>query len=90
MRNLMRALDIHGARSRNRTGTPLRAGDFKSHASTSFAIRAVARYCSAQPLSRDPERIQALTVEREIYTSVPGEASSQWPFSRLNLAGHWK
>lgn len=39
----MQALDIHGARSRNRTGTPLRAGDFKSHASTSFAIRAVAR-----------------------------------------------
>ena len=37
------ALDIDGARSRNRTGTPLRAGDFKSHASTSFAIRAVAR-----------------------------------------------
>ncbi len=45
MRNLMQAFDIHGARSRNRTGTPLRAGDFKSHASTSFAIRAVAR-CS--------------------------------------------
>lgn len=43
MRYPMQALDIHGARSRNRTGTPLRAGDFKSHASTSFAIRAVAR-----------------------------------------------
>ena len=28
----MQALDIHGARSRNRTGTPLRAGDFKSRA----------------------------------------------------------
>ncbi len=41
----MQALDIRGARSRNRTGTPLRAGDFKSHASTSFAIRAVARCC---------------------------------------------
>lgn len=41
----MQALNIHGARSRNRTGTPLRAGDFKSHASTSFAIRAVARCC---------------------------------------------
>ncbi len=27
----MQALDIHGARSRNRTGTPLRAGDFKSY-----------------------------------------------------------
>ena len=39
----MQALDLFGARSRNRTGTPLRAGDFKSHASTSFAIRAVAR-----------------------------------------------
>ena len=37
-------LILDGARSRNRTGTPLRAGDFKSHASTSFAIRAVARY----------------------------------------------
>jgi hypothetical protein len=37
------APDIYGARTRNRTGTPLRAGDFKSHASTSFAIRAVAR-----------------------------------------------
>lgn len=36
-------LILDGARSRNRTGTPLRAGDFKSHASTSFAIRAVAR-----------------------------------------------
>lgn len=35
-------LILDGARSRNRTGTPLRAGDFKSHASTSFAIRAVA------------------------------------------------
>lgn len=41
----MQALDIDGARSRNRTGTPLRAGDFKSHASTSFAIRAVALCC---------------------------------------------
>jgi hypothetical protein len=40
---LMQAFDMYGARSRNRTGTPLRAGDFKSHASTSFAIRAVAR-----------------------------------------------
>lgn len=40
---LTQALDLYGARSRNRTGTPLRAGDFKSHASTSFAIRAVAR-----------------------------------------------
>ena len=42
MKNLMQALDLFGARSRNRTGTPLRAGDFKSHASTNFAIRAVA------------------------------------------------
>ena len=45
MKFIMQALDIYGARTRNRTGTPLRAGDFKSHASTSFAIRAVAR-CS--------------------------------------------
>ena len=29
-RNLMQALDLFGARTRNRTGTPLRAGDFKS------------------------------------------------------------
>jgi len=27
---IMQALDIYGARTRNRTGTPLRAGDFKS------------------------------------------------------------
>jgi hypothetical protein len=39
----MQPFVLDGARSRNRTGTPLRAGDFKSHASTSFAIRAVAR-----------------------------------------------
>ena len=45
MKFIMQALDIYGARTRNRTGTPLRAGDFKSHASTSFAIRAAAR-CS--------------------------------------------
>ena len=30
MTYVMQALDIYGARSRNRTGTPLRAGDFKS------------------------------------------------------------
>ena len=41
-KNLMQALDLFGARSRNRTGTSLRTGDFKSHASTNFAIRAVA------------------------------------------------
>jgi hypothetical protein len=29
-----------GARSRDRTGTPLRARDFKSRVSTSFTIRA--------------------------------------------------
>ena len=29
-KNLMQALDLFGARSRNRTGTPLRTGDFKS------------------------------------------------------------
>ncbi len=27
---ITQALDLYGARSRNRTGTPLRAGDFKS------------------------------------------------------------
>ena len=29
-KNLMQALDLFGARSRNRTGTSLRTGDFKS------------------------------------------------------------
>ncbi len=53
----MQALDIYGARSRNRTGTPLRAGDFKSHASTSFAIRAVARYCVALMPVHNPDRL---------------------------------
>ena len=38
----VQALDLFGARSRNRTGTSFRTGDFKSHASTNFAIRAVA------------------------------------------------
>ncbi len=52
----MQALDIHGARSRNRTGTPLRAGDFKSHASTSFAIRAVARCCTVLTTIHNPDR----------------------------------
>lgn len=33
---------LDGARSRTRTGTPLLARDFKSPASTDFAIRAVA------------------------------------------------
>lgn len=47
MKNLMQALDMFGARSRNRTGTSFRTGDFKSHASTNFAIRAVA-LCSDQ------------------------------------------
>ena len=42
MKNLMQALNLFGARSRNRTGTSFRTGDFKSHASTNFAIRAVA------------------------------------------------
>ena len=40
--NRLQALDLFGARSRNRTGTSFRTGDFKSHASTNFAIRAVA------------------------------------------------
>lgn len=35
-------LIVNGARSRTRTGTPLRARDFKSPASTDFAIRAAA------------------------------------------------
>jgi hypothetical protein len=30
MKNLMQAIDLFGARSRNRTGTSLRTGDFKS------------------------------------------------------------
>ncbi len=33
---LMQAFDMYGARSRNRTGTPLRAGDFKS---TTFTLK---------------------------------------------------
>ncbi len=41
---LAMALDVlkrsFGARSRNRTGIALRRGDFKSPASTNFAIRA--------------------------------------------------
>lgn len=37
-----KCLILNGARSRTRTGTPLRARDFKSPASTDFAIRAVA------------------------------------------------
>ena len=35
-------VSLDGARSRTRTGTPLLARDFKSPASTDFAIRAVA------------------------------------------------
>lgn len=34
------ALVFYGARTRNRTGIPVRVRDFKSLASTSFAIRA--------------------------------------------------
>lgn len=82
----MQAFDIHGARSRNRTGTPLRAGDFKSHASTSFAIRAVARCCLALMAIHSPDRHCASAAEGEIYTSLPGEASLQLPFQRLNLS----
>ena len=61
MRNLMQAFDIYGARSRNRTGTPLRAGDFKSHASTSFAIRAVALCSNLEGVNQDqaiPEQLR--------------------------------
>lgn len=82
----MQAFDIHGARSRNRTGTPLRAGDFKSHASTSFAIRAVARCCLDLLTIRSPDRNCTSAAEGEIYTSLPGEASLQLPFKRLNLS----
>ncbi len=82
----MQALDIHGARSRNRTGTPLRAGDFKSHASTSFAIRAVARCCFTLITIHSPDRNCTSAAEGEIYTSLPGEASLQLPFQRLNLS----
>ena len=42
---------MNGARSRTRTGTPLLARDFKSPASTDFAIRAVA-------LCKEPDYIQ--------------------------------
>ena len=37
------AFFVLSARSRNRTGTPLQAGDFKSPVSTSFTIRAARR-----------------------------------------------
>lgn len=36
----LQVIDLNGARSRNRTGTMLPSRDFKSLASTSFAIRA--------------------------------------------------
>ena len=42
--------NIYGARSRNRTGTPIKAGDFKSPVSTNFTIRAEGSGCSYSPL----------------------------------------
>ena len=75
MRYVMQALDIYGARSRNRTGTPLRAGDFKSHASTSFAIRAVARLGRLEAGRYQSVSSDACATEDEIYTSRPVEAS---------------
>ncbi len=48
----MQALDIHGARSRNRTGTPLRAGDFKSRARIKRAA-ALMRFFGPQLESKD-------------------------------------
>ena len=49
---------VAGARSRTRTGTSRRTRDFKSHASTNFAIRARARDSSSSitPLARNPPR----------------------------------
>lgn len=68
MKFIMQALDIYGARTRNRTGTPLRAGDFKSHASTSFAIRAVARSSLVKRRIRGTDSIEAGAAEgRNIY-----------------------
>lgn len=70
----MQPFVLYGARSRNRTGTPLRAGDFKSHASTSFAIRAVARSASWKRRIRGSDRIEAGAAEgRNIY--IPPQRS---------------
>ena len=44
----------HGARSRNRTDIPLRVRDFKSLASTSFAIRAARAWCRNAATNRNP------------------------------------
>jgi hypothetical protein len=52
MTYVMQALDIYGARSRNRTGTPLRAGDFKSRARIKRAA-AWMRFFGPQFDSRD-------------------------------------
>lgn len=85
----MQAFDIHGARSRNRTGTPLRAGDFKSHASTSFAIRAVARCCFLRQ-SRDPDRINLEQQSGEYIHQFPVKQACNGRISRLNLAAQCK
>ncbi|CAI8900067.1 hypothetical protein EMIT0215P_30354 [Pseudomonas serboccidentalis] len=42
-------------------------------------------YSSNQSTS-EPDSVEPYEAEREIYTSRPGEASSQWLISRLNLA----
>lgn len=44
---------LRGARNRNRTGTPLRARDFKSRVSTSFTIRATARILAQRRRCQD-------------------------------------
>lgn len=68
LRYLMQPFVLYGARSRNRTGTPLRAGDFKSHASTSFAIRAVARSSPVEAADQGSDSVEASAAEgRNIY-----------------------
>jgi hypothetical protein len=65
---------VNGARSRNRTGTGLPPRDFKSLASTDFAIRAVAlllHRCDGCDV----------TTRAEIYTAASFDATpkaSQW------------
>ena len=75
----MQALDIHGARSRNRTGTPLRAGDFKS-AIFSFKNKQITNFpqhnkgeiLSLQPFKLKGSKIVAV---RNLRRPAPSPAS---------------
>jgi hypothetical protein len=61
-------LILLGARSRNRTGTAIKPGDFKSPASTNSAIR-------AQPSSRDilPDSGKKLKTDSGLFFQRPGK-----------------